>query len=86
MSGGPTCFEGTKGENCQDMGAKGRARGHTVLTAEQVREIRALYRPFHPGASRRYDAGSQQSLAKKFGVSRGAIQRVVAGTSWRYLL
>jgi len=49
------------------------------LTAEQVAEIRRLYRP-NPGRNR--SAESQQALAVRFGVSQSQISRLVRGEQW----
>lgn len=61
----PEClFLGTKADNNEDMRNKGRQ--YTVLTWEQVEEIRAS------------DA-SERILAKEFGVSKGTIHNVRHG-------
>lgn len=44
------------------------------LTAEQVREIRALYRG--------RDRPTQKALAERYGVSQGAINAIITGRSW----
>lgn len=69
---------GTNLENMQDRGRKGRckARGlpgmHVKLTPEQVIEIR-----------KRGD--TQENLARKYGVSKGAISSIWSGKSWKHL-
>lgn len=77
-------FLGTAADNMADMRAKGRAgrnglRGETVgthkLTEAQVYEIKALHSP-QMGYKR---------LAKRFGVSRVTIMRIVHGTSWAHV-
>ena len=47
------------------------------LTAEQVKEIRATYRPGVRGFG-------AKSLARKFGVSDAQIRRILSGKKWRY--
>ena len=72
---------GTHSENTLDMVAKGRRKEYdrrgernprAVLTWDSVRQIREL----------RSSDRTVASLAKQFGVSRGAIHRVVTGESW----
>lgn len=76
-------FLGTNADNMHDMAAKGRwagGRGGDVgtskLTAGQVREIRARYRPYEV---------MQHQLAAEFGVSTGHIKSIVNRKSWRHL-
>lgn len=47
------------------------------LTSEQVKEIRATYKPNTRGLG-------PKSLAKKFGVSDATIRRILSGKKWRY--
>lgn len=58
--------------------AAGEANGQAVLTDDEVRQIRALYRK---GDAR----VGQVGLAARFEVSRLAIQRVVNGTGWTHV-
>ena len=70
---------GTQADNVRDMFNKGRANkatgannAKTKLTAAQVAEARALYIP------KKYGHGAAV-LGKKFGVSKMAMQEVLAG-------
>lgn len=68
---------GTNTENQEDRVAAGtsnRGRG-AKLTEDEVREIRSLRGTI-----------SQSGLADKFGVSRGAIQLILDGRNWKWLL
>jgi len=72
-------FLGTQVHNMVDMVAKGRANRATgtrhygaKLTDDQVRQIRALYRP----GKNRADRGNAIELAHQYGVSRGTITDV----------
>lgn len=72
---------GDNSRNQMDRHADGTAmigeRNHrTVLTPEKVREIRQLLAD---------DLGTR-SIAKRFGVSRGAIEGVKNGTTWAWLV
>lgn len=57
-------------------GAKGSRHGHSRLTEEQIPAIRA-----------RYAQGgiSLKRLGEEFGVSFGAVQRIVAGKGWTHV-
>jgi predicted XRE-type DNA-binding protein len=71
-------FAGSQADNLADMARKGRsARGernaHARLTAEDVAEIRRLSRMSHV---------TQAELARRFGVQRPAISRIISGTRW----
>jgi len=75
-------FTGTDADNMADSRLKGRhahgeTHGFAKLTDLLVIQIR-----------REYACGSlgQSDLAEKYGVSRGAIQNVVEGTTWRHLI
>lgn len=87
----PSCINpahlsiGTQLDNVRDMFARGRenkARGERAgqakLTAEQVREIRSAY------VSGVYRKGAG-ALARKYGVSKPAIQAILNGESWRHV-
>jgi hypothetical protein len=74
-------FLGTHQENMADMVAKGRANrpvgarnGRALLTEERVAQIRAEY------AGQKVTQGE---LAKKYGVSRGAICHALSGYTWQ---
>jgi hypothetical protein len=82
----PSCLEiehlfvGSQVDNMQDASQKGRIKTPSLygedhprsrLTNDQVNEIRMSYL-------------SQRRLAAKFGVSRGAIQSVQTGLTWKY--
>jgi hypothetical protein len=74
-------FVGTQADNIQDMVTKGRqARGERIstakLTAEQVTEIRRLYVPRKMGSHR---------LARRFGVSKVTIQRILNRKIWQHI-
>jgi hypothetical protein len=74
-------FLGTAGDNADDKHAKGRGRGRPKgspsparkLTAAQVIEIRDRY----TGAW-----GEQSRLARAYGVTQGAIWRIVRRVNW----
>jgi len=86
-------FVGSHDDNMRDMVAKDRARfgvnrgeanGFAILTEVQVQEIRRRYSPGRPqGAVQQ--PGSIKALAREFGVSPRAIQRVVRGQYWRHI-
>lgn len=78
-------FLGTAKENTQDMLQKGRHRAschagepnpNASLAAQQVIDIR---RASAQGAE-------TKTLARKYGVSVTAIQRIINGSAWRHLL
>lgn len=54
----------------------GESRSNAKLTAEQVREIRASYKPKTRGCG-------AKSLAKKYGVSDVTIRKILSGKKWR---
>lgn len=85
----PSCINvehlepGTTQDNVNDKVARGRHLfgelvGNSKLTAAQVAEILATYRP------RSKDA-SQHALARKFGVSQAAISFVISGRNWPHM-
>lgn len=76
-------FLGTIRDNHQDMIQKGRqalpprrageANGQARLTADDIKQIRALYA-----------AGDRQkSIARRFGISRSQVGNIVRGECWR---
>jgi hypothetical protein len=76
-------FLGTQKDNMADCSRKGRTRCGTrvgesnhksKLTAQAVREIRAIVNP------------NISHLAKKYGVSRHPIKLVLTGETWRHVL
>lgn len=72
-------FLGTQADNMQDAARKGRlpvgeSRAAAKLTEEQVHDIRA----------READGDPPAVLAAAFGVSRSALQRIVARQSWKH--
>lgn len=80
-------FAGTQKDNLQDAAAKGRAKGavrrgedngQSILTWEDVREIRAAY-------TRRYARGgvTLKSLGKQYGVHWSTIQLIVSNKTWK---
>lgn len=78
-------FLGTMNDNNQDKKKKGRARGgnlkgeqswNSKLTETIVKQIRLEYQT---------GSFSQYELARKYKVSRGAIQKVVERTNWKHL-
>lgn len=78
-------FLGDHADNMADMVAKGRGRGvagtanrNAKLTAEQVAEIRARYRP----APNSHGGGNAAELAEEFGISRPYVYTLVR-FEWR---
>jgi HNH endonuclease len=78
-------FIGSQAENIADRDAKGRhrvLRGEAIpgtrLTEAQVVEIRRLYIP------RSRQTGSR-ALARRFGVSQGAVSAAINGDTWRHV-
>jgi hypothetical protein len=76
-------FLGTWKDNSEDMVRKGRSNkgerhGNSKLTEEQVREIRRLYIPRDP------ERGATP-LARRFGVTVGAIDDVARGVIWKHV-
>lgn len=74
-------FFGTSASNTEDMLQKGREargekNGQSKLAANQVREIRNLYRE---------RGKNQQQLADQFGVNRSAIYKIVNYLRWKHL-
>jgi len=74
-------FLGTNMDNTTDMIQKGRmAVGSkiksSVLTDDDVREIRLLYCPF---------IVTQEYLAERFGVTRATISRIINRQQWQHL-
>lgn len=72
-------FTGTAKDNTQDMMQKGRhkvpqgtANHRAKLTEEQVQAIRQ-------------ETGSIRSIARKYGVTHGAITPILSGKSWKTL-
>lgn len=81
-------FEGDHTDNMRDMETKGRAvhprgeaSGQSKLTAEQVREIRALY---VRGRRHGVQPNCGAALGRRFGVSRSMINQIVLGKSWKH--
>jgi predicted DNA-binding protein (UPF0251 family) len=58
-----------------ERAARGERVAGVKLTADQVREIRALYR----------SSSTQQQLADQFGVDRKSISFIVRGVNWRHI-
>jgi hypothetical protein len=80
-------FAGTHKENMDDRDRKGRLGvekrlgencGAAVLTEDQVREIRAVYRKGVIGRG-------TYVLARKYGVSASSIYAIVTGEHWRHV-
>jgi len=78
-------YSGTQQENIEDARERGtllesRARGpdhpRTVLTEDDVREIRRLYKKTDH---------TQRSLASQFDVSKGAIQDILERKTWDHI-
>ncbi len=74
-------FIGTLTDNSRDMVSKGRRfvpRGEQAalakLTADQVRQIRAIYVPYVMG---------YQRVANRFGVAKSTIMIIIQGKTWR---
>jgi hypothetical protein len=75
-------FLGTPADNMHDMARKGRAsrlpgekNGEAILTGEQVKEIRLLWKR----------GRSIASLARQFGMSETQTGRVVHNESWKHI-
>jgi hypothetical protein len=73
-------FAGTQAENIADTSAKGRRadcggrnNGRARLSADQVAEARASYTGRH---------GEVAALARRFGVSHGAMSHAIHGRTW----
>lgn len=75
-------FLGTQEENVADMGAKGRARGHSApgesnpmakLTWEQAEEIRRAYAA---------GEGSYKTIGQRYGVHAQTVCDIVRGRRW----
>ena len=58
---------------------QGENNGRTLLTNEQVREIRRLYRPY----INNHKPSNQRELAKQFGVAVHVIRMIAQGKTWR---
>lgn len=78
-------FLGTDADNRADMMNKGRSNpargdnaGKSKLTAEIVKEIRAIYKPY----DREFGGGA---LAKKYGVSPSTVTEVVNNRYWSHI-
>jgi DNA-binding transcriptional regulator YiaG len=74
-------FLGTHQDNMQDRNnkercASGENHGLTTLTEEQVKEIRAAYRPGHI---------TQRELAERYGVHQVTISQIVRHVRWSYV-
>lgn len=70
----------TKCHNSFDnANAKGENHGSCRLTSSQVIKIRQMYIP------RKHNSYNTYKLAKKFNVSRGAIQAIVEGRTWKHI-
>jgi len=83
----PSCYnpdhliEGSQADNVQDMIDRGRAAvgeraGNSLLTEAQVRDILEAV-----------ESGefTQAALARKFGVSKQAVNHIVKGRSWKHV-
>jgi hypothetical protein len=66
-------FLGTPADNAHDRDDKGR--NHHLLSIANVREIRAVYRPYVRGLVRK--------MANLYGVSEWTIYDVIQGRNWR---
>jgi hypothetical protein len=70
-------FLGTRGDNHRDKVAKGRSNrgikhGHSKLTDDQVRQIREM-------------SGTQNEIAKMFGIDQGAVSRIRSRKAWIHI-
>jgi len=68
-------FLGTQQDNMADAASKHRLHVQR-LTADQVREIRALYAT---------GAWTQKRLAERFGVTHTQISHIVRGEQWKHV-
>ena len=78
-------FLGTNQENMSDRNRKfrqawGERGGRAKLTAEQVREIRSIYKK---GCSKY--PGNAHELARRFKISPTTIYSIISGKSWFHL-
>lgn len=81
-------FLGTPRDNMVDAVAKGRKSGEIVahkLTAADVREMRRARSEFLATGRRRdlTGAASVLGLARRFGVARSTVKRILRGDMWR---
>lgn len=81
-------FVGTNKENMEDRNRKKRTAtgekcGRSKLSEKNVKDIRKLYKPVRG----RYPLGKITKLviAKKFGVSKGAISSILSNKTWKYV-
>lgn len=77
-------YWGSRKENMRDRAlhgktARGEKTGNSVLTEEMVKEIRKIYKFGVRGSG-------AQSVAKFFGISKSAVQRVVSGETWKHVV
>ena len=75
-------YHGTAADNNRDRDLdgntlRGESSANAKLTEEDVRSIRARYRP---------GRGNRQALADEFGVGGTTIRAVVTGQTWRHIL
>ena len=80
----------TASENVKDSFASGRSNNQgmncptSILTDDQVREIRADY---VGGNRNQYTGGlTRQKLADRYGVKLGAIKNILMNKTWKHLL
>jgi len=69
-------FLGSLADNNRDMKEKGRGRGPSELTEEQVRDIRAA----------RAAGATQRAVGKRFLVSQPTIHNIVHRKTWKHIL
>lgn len=74
-------FLGTATDNMADRDRKGRqAKGEknyrTKLVADDVREIRSLYRE---------EGWRYRALAEKFGITVSGLEKIIPGKTWRHI-
>ena len=80
-------FEGNRNDNNEDRDRKGRhivlkgeKHGCHKLTASEVAEIRATYQPSRGPKPNPF---STNALARKYGVTQGAIWNVIGSHNWK---
>jgi len=67
--------------------ALGERNGSAKLTAEQVREIREMYRAGGRDGRRGFRGGvSQEHIADLYGVSQPVISQILRGEKWERVL
>lgn len=77
-------FLGTHDDNMQDMKRKGRAHG-PAMSGDSNGAAKLTDAQAHELLSLKSQGWSNILLAKKFGISRPQVSRIVSGASWKHL-